>query len=114
MKKTLLILILLAYLLTGCAAAADPSQEMPAPQSAASASTLVFTDALGREVTVNHLQRVAALIGSFADIWCLAGGKDTLIAAANDTWTSFDLGLSDEVADLGAIKELNLEVLLAA
>ena len=59
-------------------------------------------------------ERVAALIGSFADVWCLAGGQDTLAAAAHDAWTSFDLGLSDTVADLGAVKEPNLEVLLAA
>jgi iron complex transport system substrate-binding protein len=63
---------------------------------------------------VDNPQRVAALIGSFADIWCLAGGKDSLVAAANDTWTSFDLGLGEDVANLGAIKEPNLEVLLAS
>lgn len=54
------------------------------------------------------------MIGSFADIWCLAGGRDTLVAAAGDAWTSFDLGLGEDVADLGAVKEPNLEVLLAA
>ena len=54
------------------------------------------------------------MIGSFADIWCLAGGRDSLIAAAGDAWTSFDLGLGEGVADLGAVKEPNLEVLLAA
>jgi iron complex transport system substrate-binding protein len=57
---------------------------------------------------------VATLIGSFADIWCLAGGKDTLVATANDTWTSFDLDLSEDVANLGAIKEPSLETLIAA
>ena len=54
------------------------------------------------------------MIGSFADIWCLAGGRDSLIAAAGDAWTSFDLGLGEGVADLGAVKEPNSEVLLAA
>ena len=70
-------------------------------------------DDLGREVTVDPPQRVAALIGSFADIWCLSGGRDTLVAAAGDAWTSFDLGLDESVADLGAIKEPNLEVLFS-
>lgn len=37
-----------------------------------------------------------------------------MAAAAGDAWTSFDLGLGEEVADLGAVKEPNLEVLLAA
>ena len=74
-----------------------------------------FTDDLDRTVTVPQTsRRTAALIGSFADVWCLAGGENTLVAAAHDAWTSFDLGLREEVADLGAIKEPNLEVLLAS
>ena len=74
-----------------------------------------FTDDLGRDVTVSAPpQRVAALIGSFADVWCLAGGRDTLVAAADDAWTSFDLGLGEDVAGLGAIKSPSLETLLAA
>ena len=69
----------------------------PAEETAAE-RTVVFTDDLGRTVEVPYQpQRVAALIGSFADIWCLAGGKNSLAAAADDTWTQFDLGLSDEV-----------------
>ena len=106
---------LLLSSLTACGAPVSPSSSAApssAPSSAAQAYT--FTDDLGRTVTVEQPERVAALIGSFADVWCLAGGRDTLVAAANDTWTSFDLGLSDTVADLGAVKEPNLEVLLAA
>ena len=38
------------------------------------AGPVTFTDDLGREVTVDHPQRVAALIGSFTDVWQLAGG----------------------------------------
>ncbi len=36
------------------------------------------------------------------------------MAAAGDAWTSFDLGLREDAADLGAVKEPNLEALLAA
>lgn len=108
MKRFCLIFALL--LLTGCAGPVS-SVEDPQPSSD---NTITFTDALGREVTVERPRRVAALIGSFADVWILAGGQDTLIAAAHDAWTSFDLGLGEEVADLGAIKEPNLETLLAA
>ena len=43
-----------------------------------------------------------------------AAPQPAVVAAAHDAWTSFDLGLSDTVADLGAVKEPNLEVLLAA
>jgi iron complex transport system substrate-binding protein len=74
-----------------------------------------FQDDLGRDLSLEREpQRVATLIGSFADIWCLAGGKDTLVATANDTWTSFDLDLDETVANLGAIKEPSLETLIAA
>lgn len=110
MKKAAL-LVLGIIMLLNCAACSAP--EAPAPAQSAPEG-LTFTDDLGREVTVSSCERVAALIGSFADVWCLAGGKDTLIAAANDAWTSFELNLSDEVVDLGAIKSPNLEALLAA
>ena len=58
-------------------------------------------------------RRVAALIGSFADIWQLAGGGDTLVAAADDAWTSFDLNLGEDVIKLGGVKQINLEQLAA-
>lgn len=97
-------------LLTGCGG--DGTGSSGAEASAEGA--VAFTDALGREVSVSEPQRVAALIGSFADIWCLAGGKDTLAAAAGDAWTRFDLGLPETVADLGAVKSPSIETLLAA
>jgi iron complex transport system substrate-binding protein len=78
------------------------------------AKTVTFTDDLGREVTVSDPQRVAALIGSFAQTWCLAGGQDTLAAAADDAWTSFDLDLAEDVVDLGGVKEISLETLIGA
>lgn len=74
--------IILALTLAACG---------PAAQDADTDAAFGFTDDLGRSVTVNEApQRVAALIGSFADVWCLAGGRDTLVAAADDAWTSFD------------------------
>lgn len=116
MKKIYLALAL-CLLLAGCAPSTAPeaSTEHTAGESTQQQSQAVtFTDDLGRQVTVENPQRVAVLIGSYADIWCLAGGKDTLVAAANDAWTSFDLGLGEDVANLGGVKETNLEVLLAA
>lgn len=104
MKKITLIFLCL-LLLTGCAGRAN------APKTQ---GTYTFTDDLGRSISLDAPERVAALTGSFADIWCLAGGKDTLAAAAGDAWTGFDLGLSEDVADLGAIKQPNLERLIAA
>ena len=115
MKRLCLLLVLLLAL-PACGAAAEPAGSTgPGEIAEPAAGKLVFfTDDLGQEFELEPPQRVAAMIGSFADIWCLAGGRDTLIAAAGDAWTSFDLGLREDAADLGAVKEPNLEVLLAA
>lgn len=118
MKQILLLSLSTALLLSSLTACGSPaassSASSPSTAQSSAAQGYTFTDGLGRTVTVEQPERVAALIGSFADVWCLAGGQDTLVAAAHDAWTSFDLGLNDTVADLGAVKEPNLEVLLAA
>ena len=75
-------------------------------------SAITFTDDLGREVTVSDPQRVAALLGSFAQIWMLAGGD--VIATADDAWDDLRLELSEETVNLGNTKQLSLEQLLAA
>lgn len=90
-------------LLGGCAAQ---------PVEANMAASVSFTDALGREVTVAaEPQRVAALIGSFADVWLLSGGK--LCAAAEDAWDDFALELPGAVS-IGGAHSPSLEALLAA
>ena len=110
-KHRLLICVLLSlFLLVSCGTAAPSSQSA----SAAQADSVTFTDDLGRTVTVDSPKRVAALIGSFADVWCIAGGKDTLVAAADDTWTQFDLDLDESVINLGKVSEPSAETLLAA
>lgn len=110
--------ILLVCTLTACAPTSAPSdstvQSGGSTSSSSQTQAVTFTDDLGRTVTVERPERVAALIGSFADIWCLAGGQDSLVATANDAWTSFDLGLDDSVLDLGGVKEPNFEILLSA
>lgn len=83
------------------------------PNESAPDGPITFTDDLGREVTLpGRPQRTAALIGSFASVWQLAGGE--LVAAAHDAFTDFDLGLTSEVADLGKTSGISLELLLAA
>ena len=77
-------------------------------------TSITFIDDLGRTVSVDSSERVGALTGSFADVWCLAGGKDNLIAAVGDTWTSFDLNLDKSVIDLGSVAAPNMELLLDA
>lgn len=101
--KKMLSLLLALLLLTGCA-----------PQSAPKDTQgFTFTDDLGREITVDQPQRVVSLIGSFADIWYLAGGIDTLVATTNATWTYYDLPLREDIVNLGGSKALNLEQLIA-
>ena len=95
MTKRFFLLLLTLLCLTGC------GQQTQLPQGT---GAYTFQDDLGRTVTLDAPTRVAALTGSFADIWCLAGGEDTLVAAAGDSWTSFELTLGAEVTDLGAIK----------
>ena len=70
-----------------------------------------FTDALGRKITVpKNPGRVAALIGSFADIWMLSGG--TLCAAAEDAWEDF--GLEIDGVNIGGAHSPSAELLLSA
>ena len=99
MKKWICILMAVV-LLTGCGAQEKPAQ-----------AGFTFTDDLGRTVTVDEPQRVACLLGSFADVWVLAGG--TLAAAPDDAWEDFGLP-RDGAVDLGHTKTLSLEALFAA
>ena len=104
MKKYIqIIAVLLCFaLLAACS---------PAPVSQ-SQNMVTFTDALGREVSVpKEPERVAALIGSFADVWVLAGGS--LCAAAEDAWEDFGLELPDAV-NIGGAHSPNLEAVFAA
>lgn len=72
-----------------------------------------FTDALGQEITVNQPQRVVALMGSFAEIWLLAGGGDTLVGVTDDAFDGRDLDLADDIAVVGKFQTPNTEEILA-
>lgn len=85
---------------------------LAAEYNTATAEPVIFTDDLGRVITVEKPQRVAALLGSFADIWYLAGGE--VIAAADDAWDDFDLPLPQDAVNLGMTKDLSLEKLFEA
>ena len=71
-----------------------------------------FTDDLGREVTVKSHEKVAVMLGSFADIWMLAGGS--VAAATKDAWDSQELDLGEEAVNLGSFLNPDLEKLIAA
>ena len=100
MKK--IICLLLCLLLTACG-----SKTAPPPTSA-----VTFTDDLGREITVDRPERTAALLGSFAQVWLLAGG--TVAATADDAWEDLALELPEDTVNLGGTKNLSLELLFSA
>ncbi|MDE5859909.1 MAG: ABC transporter substrate-binding protein [Oscillospiraceae bacterium] len=104
--RTVLMTVAVMIFAAGCSAAGNDIS----PQNADSAVT--FTDALDRNVTVNSPEKAAALLGSFAEIWTLAGGQ--LAAAPDDAWNDMDLQLSEDVLNLGKINDLSLETLLSA
>lgn len=121
MKKSINIIVLCCLmLLTACGGQFDDPRSSASPETAVESAAetvldtaVTFTDDLGRQVTVDRPQRVVCLIASFADIWYLAGGVEQLVATTNATWTYFDLPLRDDIVNLGAAKELNMEKLIA-
>lgn len=81
-------------------------------KSISTTDAYTFTDDLDRTVTVVSHERTAVLLGSFADVWMLAGG--TVCATADDAWDDFNLPLSENTVNLGGTKNLSLEGLLAS
>ena len=108
MKKKMMRGILAFVLTVVMLAMASCSKETPQTTR----DTITFTDALGREVAVEkEPERVAALIGSFADVWVLSGGA--LCAAPEEAWLDYGLELPDAV-NIGGAHSPNLELLLAS
>lgn len=108
MKRiTAMILVLVLIMgMAGCGAQ-QPAQDVSVNSED---SAYTFTDDLKREVTVRAPQRVAVLLGSYADVWILAGGG--ICAAPDDAWEDYDFDLPKETVNLGATKSLSLELLL--
>ena len=71
-----------------------------------------FTDALGREISFEKKpEKVAALLGSFADLWLLSGGK--LCGVCDDA--AEDFGINTEgMTLLGGAHSPSLEAILSA
>lgn len=102
MRIRILALLLSLLTLCGCAGTGDTVND----------EGYTFTDDLGREVTVDAPQRVAALLGSYAQIWMLAGGE--VAATADDAWEDLSLELPEDTVNLGNTKQLSLELLLSS
>lgn len=124
MKQRIFItFLLLALLLAACGKPAEPpvqsapgSQSVDQSQPAASLEEgkITFTDALGQDFSIDPPRRAAVMIGSFADVWVLAGGEDALAATANDAWESYGLDLPEDAVNIGSPMKPNVELVLAA
>ena len=124
MKQRIFItFLLLALLLAACGKPAEPpvqsalgSQSVDQSQPAASLEEgkITFTDALGQDFSIDPPRRAAVMIGSFADVWVLAGGEGVLAATANDAWESYGLDLPEDAVNIGSPMKPNVELVLAA
>lgn len=123
MKRHILSsILLLSLLLSACGQTAQPpaqsgSQSADLSQPADDSSEegkIAFTDALGQEFSIEAPERVAVMIGSFADVWVLAGGEDTMVATANDAWESYGLELGEHTVNIGSPMKPNGELVLGA
>lgn len=90
----------------------EKEEERETEESETETTGVTFMDDIGRTVTVESHDRVVTMIGSFTDIWLLAGGD--VVGAANDSFTSFDLNLGDDVVNIGSHVEPDIEKIIAA
>lgn len=118
MRKRIMVVLLVGLLtafgLAGCGSGVQDSSTGGAPSSSSSvaeADSVTFTDDLGNEVTVaKSPARVVACMGSFADIWQLAGG--TLVGAAEEAFGDYGID-AETVASIGGFSNPDLEAILA-
>jgi len=103
---------ILAFILIVCVFLSACGSRKVSESPELSDTAVTFTDDLGRSVTVDNPQKVAPLLGSFAQVWMLAGG--TVYATAEDAWDDAHLDLPESANNLGHIKRLSLELLLEA
>ena len=127
MKRILPLFLALALLLTGCTAVSttettsqavsqvdSPSSALEsAPESASSQlESISITDSNGSQITLDtSAPRVVAAYGSFAEAWLLAGGE--LVGVTQDALEQRDLGLPEDMAVVGTVKEPNAEEIIA-
>lgn len=71
----------------------------------------VIVDDLGRTVEIASLDAVVACMGSFAELWELAGG--TLVGVTDDALLDYDLANAESLTTIGQFTAPNLEQILA-
>ena len=115
MRRLFTVLAAAVLLLTACAPgegdASAPTSSAGVEQSAQ--GTCTFTDSLGNTVALEQPpKRVAALLGSYAETWLLAGGE--VVAVTQDAYDERGLELPEDTVNLGANQQPDLEALFAA
>lgn len=110
-NRKLISIVALCLIAALCMSACGGNQQANEEQPSTEGYT--FTDALGQEITVNNPQRVVSLMGSFSEVWVLAGGADTLVGTSYDTVDNRDLGLPEDIANVGTYQDPNIEEILA-
>ena len=116
MKRRMFAALSLAALLltASCGGQKEPQAQSQPVDASSEEGKIAFTDALKQEFSIDPPERVAVMIGSFADVWVLAGGEDTMAATANDAWESYGLELGEEVVNIGSPMKPNAELVLGA
>ena len=134
LHKTLILTLLLALAITGCAPASTPT-EAPAPvateisaisspqgtEAPAATDGLTFTDGLGREVTLEGpAQRIISLAPSNTEILFAIGagdqvvGRDQLSDYPAEAATITDIGSTFEALNTELLVSLESDLVLAA
>lgn len=105
--RLVLVAALALALVAGVTACAPASSQSTTANTSDGAVT--FTDDLGNEVTISNPERVVAVMGSFANMWELAGGE--LVGASDDAFTSYAIHSDAEM--VGDFANPNLEAIIA-
>ena len=118
MRRLFIVLAAAMILLSACApGGGEASTSAPTTSSAgaeqSAQGTCTFTDSLGNTVELEQPpKRVAALLGSYAETWLLAGGG--VVAVTQDAYDERGLELPEDTVNLGANQQPDLEALFAA
>ncbi len=110
MKKIVSILLVLMMCIQLSACSDTKESENETKNETGSSQTVTFTDDLGNQVTISNPKKVAAISGSYADVWQLAGGK--LTAVTEDALDLSELILPDGIDSVGAVKTPNAELII--
>ena len=106
------IAALLAVVVLGGCGAPVPEEAASSRPAASNGGSLVFTDSLGREVSLPGAPKcVVSRMGSYAETWLLAGG--TLAGVTSDVVSERCLQVDEAVTKIiGTVKSPDLEAVL--